>query len=76
MVRDEGPGSLARGMPPNIVRAVLTNASQLASYDWFKGALIRAGFTDGIGCQFLASFAAVSRSSDLISLPACEPLIR
>lgn len=31
MVRDEGVSSLARGVGPNVFRAVLMNASQLAS---------------------------------------------
>lgn len=31
MVREEGPSSLGRGMGPNIFRAILMNASQLAS---------------------------------------------
>ena len=75
MIRDEGPGSLTRGMTPNVIRAILMNASQLASYDWFKAELIRSGFKDGIGCHFLASFAAVSGSLDLISVSACTLLI-
>jgi len=75
MIRDEGPGSLTRGMTPNVVRAILMNASQLASYDWFKAELIRSGFKDGIGCHFLAGFAAVSRISDLTSISTCNPLI-
>lgn len=69
MVRDEGAASMARGMGPNVVRAVLMNASQLASYDWFKEQLIRSGhMTDGFGLHFTASFAAVSIFND-ISLP-------
>ena len=32
MVREEGFSSLGRGLGPNVVRAVLMNASQLASY--------------------------------------------
>lgn len=32
MVREEGPSSLARGVGPNVFRAILMNASQLASY--------------------------------------------
>ena len=31
MVREEGPSSLMRGVGPNVFRAVLMNASQLAS---------------------------------------------
>ena len=32
MVRDEGVSSLGRGVGPNVFRAILMNASQLASY--------------------------------------------
>src|SRR6266702_6289050 len=32
MVREEGVSSLGRGLGPNVFRAVLMNASQLASY--------------------------------------------
>jgi dicarboxylate transporter 10 len=63
MIRDEGPGSMARGMGPNVVRAILMNASQLASYDYFKEQLLRSGyFKDDFGLHFTASFAAVSVS--------------
>ena len=31
MLREEGPSSMARGMGPNVIRAVLMNSSQLAS---------------------------------------------
>lgn len=63
MVRDEGVSSMARGMGPNVVRAILMNASQLASYDWFKEQIIRSGYMqDGFGLHFTASFAAVSNS--------------
>jgi dicarboxylate transporter 10 len=31
MVREEGVSSLARGVTPNVFRAILMNASQLAS---------------------------------------------
>ena len=34
MVREEGFSSLGRGVGPNVVRAILMNASQLASYDY------------------------------------------
>ena len=32
MIREEGPSSLLRGVGPNVIRAVLMNSSQLASY--------------------------------------------
>jgi len=75
MIRDEGAGSLTRGMAPNVVRAILMNASQLASYDWFKAELLRSGFKDGIGCHFIASFAAVSKISDPVSVSTSNLLV-
>lgn len=60
MVREEGPSSLARGVGPNVFRAVLMNASQLASYDFFKAELLKTKyFDDNIYCHTTASFAAV-----------------
>jgi solute carrier family 25 (mitochondrial dicarboxylate transporter), member 10 len=60
MVREEGPSSLARGVGPNVFRAILMNASQLASYDFFKAELLKTKyFDDNIACHFTASFAAV-----------------
>ncbi|CAG7853405.1 Mitochondrial dicarboxylate carrier AltName: Full=Solute carrier family 25 member 10 [Serendipita indica DSM 11827] len=69
MVRDEGVGSMARGMGPNVVRAVLMNASQLASYDWFKAQILRGGYMeDGFGLHFTASFAAGT-----VATTVCSP---
>jgi dicarboxylate transporter 10 len=59
MVREEGPSSLFRGVAPNVFRAVLMNASQLASYDYFKAELLKTGkFQDNLACHFTASFMA------------------
>jgi len=58
MTREEGISSWARGMGPNVFRAILMNASQLASYDYFKTELLKYGFQDNITCHFTASFAA------------------
>ncbi|QRW21121.1 mitochondrial carrier protein [Rhizoctonia solani] len=59
MIRDEGPSSLARGMAPNVFRSILMNASQLASYDFFKIQLLQTGkFEDNINLHFTASFMA------------------
>ena len=62
MVREEGFSSLARGVGPNVVRAILMNASQLASYvseplspflpdspdryDFFKRELLKTPYFD------------------------------
>ncbi|KAL8291649.1 hypothetical protein RQP46_001907 [Phenoliferia psychrophenolica] len=59
IVREEGAGALFRGVGPNVARAVLMNASQLATYDVFKNALLRADvMDDGLGLHFSSSFLA------------------
>ncbi|KII85649.1 hypothetical protein PLICRDRAFT_44983 [Plicaturopsis crispa FD-325 SS-3] len=69
MVREEGAGSMARGAAPNVLRAVLMNASQLASYDFFKAELLKTQyFEDNIACHFTASFAAGT-----VATTVCSP---
>ncbi|KZT39842.1 mitochondrial carrier [Sistotremastrum suecicum HHB10207 ss-3] len=69
MVREEGFSSLGRGLTPNVFRAILMNASQLASYDFFKAELLRSGhFNDNIYCHFTASFAAGT-----VATTVCSP---
>ncbi|KAJ2924228.1 hypothetical protein H1R20_g12866, partial [Candolleomyces eurysporus] len=69
MVREEGVSSLARGVGPNVFRAVLMNASQLASYDFFKAELLKTKyFEDNIACHFTASFAAGT-----VATTVCSP---
>ncbi|KAF5367281.1 hypothetical protein D9615_010464 [Tricholomella constricta] len=69
MVREEGVSSLARGVGPNVFRAVLMNASQLASYDFFKSELLKTKyFEDNIFCHFTASFAAGT-----VATTVCSP---
>ncbi|KAG6835716.1 hypothetical protein H0H93_015402 [Arthromyces matolae] len=69
MVREEGFSSLGRGIGPNVFRAILMNASQLASYDFFKEELLHSGyFQDNIYCHFTASFAAGT-----VATTVCSP---
>lgn len=69
MVREEGPSSLMRGATPNVFRAILMNASQLASYDFFKSELLKTKyFEDNIYCHFTASFAAGT-----VATTVCSP---
>jgi len=69
MVREEGISSLGRGVGPNVFRAVLMNASQLASYDFFKAELLRTPyFEDNIFVHFTASFAAGT-----VATTVCSP---
>ncbi|EGE77812.1 mitochondrial dicarboxylate carrier [Blastomyces dermatitidis ATCC 18188] len=59
MVRSEGPSSLFRGLWPNSARAILMNASQLSTYDTFKGICIKHfGMSDNINTHFTASLMA------------------
>lgn len=59
IVREEGVSQLFRGLGPNLVRAVLMNASQLVSYDWFKQELMtRGGMQDGLLLHSAASLGA------------------
>lgn len=69
MVREEGASSLGRGVGPNVFRAILMNASQLASYDFFKAELLKTSyFEDNIACHFTASFAAGT-----VATTVCSP---
>ncbi|KZW01370.1 mitochondrial carrier [Exidia glandulosa HHB12029] len=68
IVRDEGPKALARGWGPNVIRASLMNASQLGSYDVFKGMLLGAGMKDDVRCHSIASFAAGT-----VATTVCSP---
>ena len=59
MVAKEGVAALFRGVTPNCVRAVLMNASQLATYDLAKDGLLASGFyNEGTWLHFSASFIA------------------
>lgn len=59
MAREEGLASWFRGVWPNSLRAAAMTASQVASYDIFKGLLLRwTGLGDGLPAHFSASFLA------------------
>ncbi|WVR04687.1 hypothetical protein IAU60_001698 [Kwoniella sp. DSM 27419] len=59
MVREEGVMSLGRGLAPNTIRAILMNASQLVSYDFFKDAIISADLmSNGMPLHFVSSALA------------------
>ena len=67
MVGEEGWRSLFRGVWPNSLRAVLMTASQLASYDAFKSALLASprldladDLTTHLSASFLAGFVATT----------------
>ncbi|KZO89786.1 dicarboxylic acid transporter [Calocera viscosa TUFC12733] len=67
---NEGPVELFRGLNTTLLRAVLTNVGQLASYDVFKAAMLSTeGAKDTPLTHFLASFAAGTVATTL-SQPA------
>jgi len=69
MVRDEGVSSLGRGVTPNVFRAILMNASQLASYDFFKTELLKTSyFEDNMACHVAASLGAGT-----VATTVCSP---
>ncbi|EPQ28744.1 uncharacterized protein PFL1_03547 [Pseudozyma flocculosa PF-1] len=69
MTREEGVGSLFRGLGPNTVRAILMNASQLTTYDFFKNTLLSSGFfQEGTLLHFSASFMAGT-----VATTVCSP---
>ena len=60
ITKQEGFSSLFRGLTPNVTRAVLMNASQLASYDFFKRGLLKTGYMrDNMLTHFTSSILAV-----------------
>jgi len=69
MVRDEGVASLGRGITPNVFRAILMNASQLAAYDFFKTELLKTSyFDDNVACHVAASLGAGT-----VATTVCSP---
>ncbi|CAL9102466.1 mitochondrial uncoupling protein 5-like [Musa acuminata AAA Group] len=71
MVRQEGVGSLWRGSSLTVNRAMIVTASQLATYDQAKEAILRrrgAG-ADGLGTHVTASLAA-----GLVAAAASNPV--
>lgn len=70
MVREEGVGSIFRGIWPNSTRAVLMTASQLATYDVFKKELLqRTSLGDSLVTHFTASLMA-----GFVATTVCSPV--
>lgn len=70
MSREEGVGSLWRGVWPNSSRAVLMTVGQLATYDGFKRALLDyTSLKDGMSTHFTASFLA-----GFVATTICSPV--
>eukprot|EP01119_Soliformovum_irregulare_P004145 TRINITY_DN15159_c0_g1_i1.p1 TRINITY_DN15159_c0_g1~~TRINITY_DN15159_c0_g1_i1.p1 ORF type:complete len:305 (+),score=66.56 TRINITY_DN15159_c0_g1_i1:92-916(+) len=58
IIKEEGIARLWRGCMPNVGRAMLMTAGQLASYDVAKEVLLNSGMKDGRACHFSASLMA------------------
>lgn len=71
ILREEGSKTLFRGVSPNVVRAVLMNSSQLASYDFFKDLLRSTGYlTPGTLTHYLCSSLLAGTVATTICSPA------
>jgi solute carrier family 25 (mitochondrial dicarboxylate transporter), member 10 len=69
--REEGLQTFARGLTPNIIRSVIMNVGQIATYSAAKHELLNnpsLGFPDGLPTHFLASFVAGT-----VATTACAP---
>ncbi|KAF2708249.1 mitochondrial carrier [Pleomassaria siparia CBS 279.74] len=70
MAREEGIGSLWRGVWPNSSRAVLMTVGQLATYDGFKKVLLdNTPLRDNLATHFTASFFA-----GFVATTICSPV--
>ncbi|KAH8708657.1 mitochondrial carrier domain-containing protein [Phaeosphaeriaceae sp. PMI808] len=70
MAREEGVGSLWKGVWPNSSRAVLMTVGQLATYDGFKQVLLEyTALKDGLSTHFTASFLA-----GFVATTICSPV--
>ncbi|KAK5047631.1 hypothetical protein LTR84_006296 [Exophiala bonariae] len=69
--REEGVRTFTRGLGPNVVRSVIMNVSQIATYSAAKRELLAnqsLGLKDGVLTHFLASFVAGT-----VATTACAP---
>ncbi|OAP60713.1 hypothetical protein AYL99_05715 [Fonsecaea erecta] len=69
--REEGVRTFSRGLGPNVVRSVIMNVSQIATYSAAKRQLLSnptLGLSDGIFTHFMASLLAGT-----VATTACAP---
>ncbi|KAI0344082.1 mitochondrial carrier [Trametopsis cervina] len=75
LIREEGTKGLFRGLEANVVRAILMNASQVATYDYFKSRLLSQPlpltnfqFKDNLLCHTASSLLAGA-----VATTVCSP---
>ncbi|KAL8286670.1 hypothetical protein RQP46_004198 [Phenoliferia psychrophenolica] len=70
VARDEGSAALYRGVGPNVIRSVIMNVSQLATYDAIKRSLLKTSiFTDNVPLHLTAGLIAGTIATTL-----CAPV--
>eukprot|EP00731_Ephydatia_muelleri_P014644 Em0008g364a len=69
ITREEGILTLWRGCGPTVVRAMVVNAAQLATYSQLKQFLLSTSyFTDNVMCHFVASMIS-GLVTTIVSMP-------
>eukprot|EP00744_Colponema_vietnamica_P006952 GILI01010038.1.p1 GENE.GILI01010038.1~~GILI01010038.1.p1 ORF type:complete len:302 (-),score=100.51 GILI01010038.1:184-1089(-) len=58
IIKDEGFFGMWKGCTPNIQRAIIVNAAELATYDQAKTLYLGLGISEGVFNHFLSSFTA------------------
>ncbi|KAK5964365.1 Mitochondrial 2-oxoglutarate/malate carrier protein [Trichostrongylus colubriformis] len=69
VIKEEGIAALFRGCTPTVLRAMVVNAAQLATYTQAKQMILATGkLHDGLFCQFCASMGS-GLATTIVSMP-------